>query len=179
LNDLRSIDRPKTIVLVSQGLVFSTEARPSFAELERAAAAARTIIYSLRLDARISDITQKEPDPALGPAPANASPGASGGGRASRALPDSPLPAGPAGDRGAQGMEAGGELYSVANATGGAMFTVIMTADAALARIESELAGYYLLAVESIAADADGKPHSLRIDVSRPRVTVRAARYLP
>jgi VWFA-related protein len=100
LNDLRSIDAPKTIVLVSQGLMFSQEARPSFDALEPAGASARTTIYALRLDARISDITQKDPDPTLGPAPINASPAVRGGGRAARALPDFPLPAGPAGDRG-------------------------------------------------------------------------------
>ena len=181
LNDLRSIDAPKTLVLVSQGLMFSEEARPSFEALERAAASARTTIYALRLDPRISDITQTDPDPALGPAPTNAPPAASGGGggRASRALPDSPLPAGPAGDRGAQGIEAAGELYAVANATGGATFPVVMAADAALARIESELSGYYLLAIESAPADRDCKPHSLNVDVSRRAVTVRAGRYLP
>ena len=76
-------------------------------------------------------------------------------------------------------MDAAGELYAVANATGGAMFTVVMTAATALARIESELSGYYLLAVESAAADGDGRPHSLTVEIGRPGVTVRAARYLP
>jgi VWFA-related protein len=179
LKDLRAIDLPKTMLLVSQGLIFSEEARPSFEALERAAASARTTIYALGLDARISDITQKDPDPALGPAPPNGSPEASGAGRAARALPDSPFPAGPAGDQGAKGLEVAGELLAVAAATGGAMFTVVMTADAALARIESELSGYYLLAIESAIADRDGKPHSLKVDISRRGVTVRAGRYLP
>ena len=89
------------------------------------------------------------------------------------------LPAGPAGDRGPDGVEAGGELEAVAAATGGAMFTIAMNADRALARIESELSGYYLLGVESAAADGDGKPHSLRVEVSRRGVTVRAGRSLP
>ena len=175
LKDLRTSDGPKALLLVSQGLSFSDEARPSFAALERAAAAARTTIYSLQLDERVSDITQKQPDMAFSPPPTT---GAQGGGF-SRELPDLPFPSGPAGDRGAKGVEAAGELYAVANATGGAMFTVVMTADAALARIESELAGSYLLAVESVAADRDATSHSLSVDISRPRVTVRAGRFLP
>lgn len=185
IDDLRSIDAPKTLVLVSQGLLFSAEARPSFAGLERLAAAARTRIYALRLDDRASNILQKTPDAlrepstSLGLEPPAAPPAQEGRGARSRELPDVPLPAGPAGDRGAQGMEAGGELYAVAASTGGAMLTVVMTADAALARIESELAGYYLLAVESAVTDGDGRPHSLRVEVGRPGTIVRAARYLP
>ena len=175
LKDLRTSDGPKALLLVSQGLSFSDEARPSFAALERAAAAARTTIYSLRLDERVSDITQKQPDTALSSPPMT---GAQDGGF-SRQLPDLPFPVGPAGDRGAKGIEAAGELYAVANATGGTMFTVVMAADAALARIESELAGYYLLAVETVATDRDGKSHSLSVDITRPRGTVRAGRFLP
>ena len=75
-------------------------------------------------------------------------------------------------------MDAGRELDAVAAATGGEMFTIAMNADSALTRIESELSGYYLLAIESVAVDRDGKPHALRIEVGRPGVIVRAARYL-
>jgi VWFA-related protein len=187
MNDLRSIDGPKTLVLVSQGLLFNAEARPSFAGLARVAAAARTAIYALRLDDRTSNILQKAPDAlkepstSLGLEPPAGPPTAKreGRGAGSREVPDIPFPAGPAGDRGAEGMEAGGELYAVAATTGGAMFTIVMNADSALARIESELAGYYLLAVESAATDGDGRPHSLKIEIGRPGVTVRAAQYLP
>ena len=187
INDLRSIDAPKTLVLVSQGLLFSAEARPSFAGLERVAAAARTAIYALRLDDRASNILQKAPDArrepstGLGLEPPAAPPTATreGAGARSREVPDNPFPEGPAGDRGPDGVEAGGELYAVATSTGGAMFTVVMSADAALARIESESAGYYLLAVESAVTDGDGRPHSLRVEIGRPGVTARAARYLP
>jgi VWFA-related protein len=172
ISAVREIDAPKTIVLVSQGLVFTDYVRPSIAEFEKAAAAARTTIYALRLDERISDIRQKEPDARSAPTLTDPSP-------ATDLSVPGDLPAGPAGDRGAQGMDAGGELETIAAATGGAMFTVVMGADSALARIGSELTGSYLLAVESAAADGDGKPHSLSIDVTRAQVTVRAARYLP
>ena len=76
-------------------------------------------------------------------------------------------------------MEAAGALEAVAAATGGAMFTVVTNADRALARIESELSGSYLLAIESAAGDRDGRPHALDVDVGRPGVTLRAGRYLP
>ena len=185
MKDLEVFEGPKTMVLVSQGLPFEADARPSFAELERVAASARTTIYALRLDDRVS-ITQREPDSQkdpstsiglLSPDPSNGVP--DGQGRGTSRLPDSPLPVGPVGDRGAEGMEAAGELAAVAAATGGTMFTVSMNADSALARIESESSGYYLLGLESVRSDRDGIPHSLHVDVSRARVTVRAARYLP
>ena len=172
---LQEIDAPKTIVLVSQGLIFSSDAAPLMAALTRTAAAARTTIYALRLDERVQGITQKQPAAAAFP-PADAPPADTG---TARELPDLPFPAGPAGDRGPDGVEAGGELEAVAAAAGGAMFTVAMSANQALARIESELSGYYLLGVESSAADGDGRPHALRVDVNRRGVAVRAGRYLP
>jgi VWFA-related protein len=179
MNDLRSLDAPKTILLVSQELIFNEDARPSFVELERLAAEARTRLYALRLDQRISYIRKKYPDPEPGSASPNASASARRNGGRSQQLPGLELPDGPAGDRGATGLEAAGELYAVANATGGATFNIVMAADAALARIESELEGYYLLGVESIDSDRDHMSHSLTVDTSRRGVSVRAGRYLP
>ena len=97
--DLRTSAGPKTLLLVSQGLSFSDEALSFVRCAQRAAAAARTTIYSLRLDERVSDITQKQPDTAFSPPPTT---GGQGGGF-SRELPDLPFPSGPAGDRGAKG----------------------------------------------------------------------------
>ncbi|HKB13593.1 MAG TPA: tetratricopeptide repeat protein, partial [Vicinamibacterales bacterium] len=45
-------------------------------------------------------------------------------------------------------------------------------------RIESELAGYYLLGVESAAKDKDGRSHTIRVDVSRRGALVRSRRQL-
>ena len=45
-------------------------------------------------------------------------------------------------------------------------------------RIEAELAGYYLLGVESSPVDRDGKTHSVRVEVNRKGVTVRSRRAL-
>ena len=43
-------------------------------------------------------------------------------------------------------------------------------------RLEAELSGYYLVAVESDPRDRDGKPHPIRVDVARRGATVRARR---
>jgi VWFA-related protein len=43
-------------------------------------------------------------------------------------------------------------------------------------RLEAELSGYYLVAVESDPRDRDGKAHPIRIDVRRRGATVRARR---
>ncbi len=45
-------------------------------------------------------------------------------------------------------------------------------------RLEAELSGYYMVAVESDPRDRDGKPHPIRIDVTRRGATVRARRQL-
>ena len=51
-------------------------------------------------------------------------------------------------------------------------------AEAALARIESELAGYYLLGLETNPIDRDGKRHSVKVSVSRSGASVRSRNQL-
>jgi VWFA-related protein len=179
IDGLKSIETAKTIVLISQGFGISLEQRPIILDLERRAAEARTIVYALRLDERIANTTPREPDSRLGPTLAD--PGTSGStarGRAQR-LPVEPLPPGPAGARGPDRATAAEGLYATAAATGGAMFTVVMSADSALARLASEISGYYLLAVESIALDHDGKQqHRINVSVNRRGAVVRSRRQL-
>ncbi|MGH9142165.1 MAG: VWA domain-containing protein, partial [Vicinamibacterales bacterium] len=69
-------------------------------------------------------------------------------------------------------------LEMLAGASRGALFTVTGAADALFGRISSELSGYYLLGVEADARDRDGKPHPIRVDVSRPHVIVRTQRTM-
>jgi VWFA-related protein len=172
---MQQVDAPKTLVLISQGLPFDDLARRSMDDLQRIAATARTSIYAVQLIAdQVTDISQKDPDAALGPPAAQDN---GGGGEAQR-LPDAPLPTGPAGDRGAGGIEAVGELEALAAATGGTMFSVAANADSALARIEAELTGSYLIAVESSARDTDDGSHTVAVDVNRSDLKVRSARYL-
>ena len=78
------------------------------------------------------------------------------------------------GDRQAQGEG----LETLAGATRGALFNVTGSGDAIFDRILSELSGYYLLGVESDGRDKDGKPHPIRVEVSRRGAIVRSRRQL-
>ena len=69
-------------------------------------------------------------------------------------------------------------LEALTAAARGALYIVNGTGSQLFAHIESELSGYYLLGVESDPADRDGKPHAIRIDVSRRGATVRTRRQL-
>jgi VWFA-related protein len=67
-------------------------------------------------------------------------------------------------------------IETLATAARGSLFNISVAADSAFARIESELSGYYLLGIESGAADKDGKAHPVRVQVRRSGVTVRSRR---
>jgi len=56
----------------------------------------------------------------------------------------------------------------------GHVFDVLGAGDSALRQIEQEIAGYYLIGVESEPADRDGKTHPIAVSVTRPRALVRA-----
>jgi VWFA-related protein len=83
-------------------------------------------------------------------------------------------PVSPFADRQAQGEG----LETLASAARGALFTVTGSGEALFDRISSELSGYYLLGVESDGRDKDGKPHPIRIEVSRRGAIVRSRRLL-
>ena len=51
---------------------------------------------------------------------------------------------------------------------------VVGSADAAFQRIARELMGYYMLGFEPEGNDRDGRNHSVKVEVSRPKATVRA-----
>src|SRR5207249_3426790 len=67
---------------------------------------------------------------------------------------------------------------TLAGSARGTLFTVAGTGSGIFNRIEAELAGYYLLGVESDSRDRDGKPHPVRVDVPRRGAIVRARRQL-
>ncbi|MFN7917742.1 MAG: VWA domain-containing protein [Vicinamibacterales bacterium] len=69
-------------------------------------------------------------------------------------------------------------LELLASASRGAMFNVTGSAEGIFQRIASELSGYYLLAVDASQNDRDGKTHSVRVEVTRKGLTVRARRGL-
>ncbi len=78
------------------------------------------------------------------------------------------------GDR--QELAAG--LDVIASASRGALFNVMGNGSAAIARLERELSGYYLVGVESVPTDTDGKAHPINVQVSRRGAVVRARREL-
>ncbi len=69
-------------------------------------------------------------------------------------------------------------LDMLAGASRGTLFTVTGSGEALFSRIESELSGYYQLAVESDPRDRDGKPHPIRVDVPRRGASVRSRRQI-
>jgi hypothetical protein len=89
LLELAAVDVPKTLVLISQGLVLN-HYRYLVDRLEEAAVRSRTIIYGLRLDTRISDITRKTQDTSLGPDLTEPPAGNARGAGRSQGVPDVP-----------------------------------------------------------------------------------------
>jgi VWFA-related protein len=67
-------------------------------------------------------------------------------------------------------------LQALVGAARGMVVTVAGSGASFFERLEAELSGYYLVAVESDPRDRDGKPHPIRIDVPRRGATVRARR---
>jgi hypothetical protein len=65
-------------------------------------------------------------------------------------------------------------LQDVAGVTGGELFRLSGTADAVFTRIRMETSAYYVLAFAPLASEADGKPHTIQIRLDRKGVTVRA-----
>ena len=69
LIELKPIEAPKTIVLISEGFPVPApdSGEPLIQEIERLAAEARTIVYALQLAPRINDIRRTTQDTNLGP----------------------------------------------------------------------------------------------------------------
>lgn len=67
-------------------------------------------------------------------------------------------------------------LEMVAGMTRGTFYRVAANAEAAFQRLEEELSGYYLLAIETAPVDKDGKRHPVSVSVRRRGANVRARR---
>lgn len=137
---LKTIDGPKTVLLITEGMS-DIEGLGALQDLASRAAAARVSLYVLRLDA---------------------------GGFADpeRARPSQG--AGEDADLRRRGVDA------LANLARGAVFNAAGSAEGVYDRIARELTGYYLLGFEPEAADRDGRDHSIRVQVGRRNMTVRA-----
>ncbi len=149
LTNLRTVDAPKTLLLVSQGFLADNQRDDAsrVTELGGLAAAARTSIYAFRLETNPTDVT-----------------------RARGSLNPSLI----AEDR----RERRNGLEALTSAARGALFDIAGTGTSVFERVTAELSGYYLLGVEPDARDRDGKPHPIRIDVGRTGLTVRAHRTM-
>jgi VWFA-related protein len=69
-------------------------------------------------------------------------------------------------------------LATIASMTGGMFFNAAGRAGGIFDRIQSEINYFYQLAIESSPADADGKPHDLKVRVNRAGVDVRAPSHV-
>jgi VWFA-related protein len=70
-------------------------------------------------------------------------------------------------------------LDEFAQASGGALLPVsVGSGEIALGRVLRETSAYYLLGVEPVAADRDGKAHRLRVKVSERGATVRSRQWV-
>jgi len=149
LTNLRAVDAPKTLLLVSQGFLADNQRDDAsrVSEIGGLAAAARTSIYAFRLDSNPTDVT-----------------------RARGSL----NPALIAEDR----RERRNGLEALTSAARGALFDIAGTGAGVFERVTAEISGYYLLGVEPDSRDRDGKPHPIRVDVGRTGLTVRAHRTM-
>jgi VWFA-related protein len=149
LTNLKAVDAPKTLMLVSQGFLPDAQRDDTtrLTELGSLAAAARTSIYAFRLEDNQNEVTR-----ARGPLNPSLS----------------------ADDR----RERRSGLETLTGSARGALFDLIGTGTSVFERVSAELSGYYLLGVETDPQDRDGKPHSIRVDVGRSGVTIRSHRTM-
>ena len=138
LNGLRSVEGPKTLILITEGL--ATERPWDTQDLAAAASAAQVTLFVLLLNTSGADASF------------------------SRSVIASPE------DR---ATETEG-LYNFAGLTRGTVLHVTGSGENAFQRVSRELAGYYLLGLEPDPGDRDGRSHTVKVTVGRPKVTVRA-----
>jgi VWFA-related protein len=67
-------------------------------------------------------------------------------------------------------------VESLIGISGGALFEVVASAEPAFERLGREISAQYVLSLEPVEGDRDGKPHAIDVRVGRPHVEVRARR---
>jgi VWFA-related protein len=141
---LKTIDGPKTMALISEGLILDEQrfAQGLPPEIEHLAAQARATVYVLRLGAEAFEASEPRPFREM--------------------------------DQAAQTVG----LETVAGVTGGEMLTVVGTGAHIFDRVAREIAATYLLAIETLEQDRDGKRHRIKVSVRRGRLQARARREL-
>jgi len=146
INGFASIDGPKTVILVTQGVPALTNANAvEYADIGKAASRSRSQFFI------IEPYTFSGMSGAVHYA----------------------VDAGGNSDHGAQ-SRVGAGIEDLAGATGGELFSPSGTVDAVLERVARESSAYYLLGFEPAASEINGKSHKIGLTVSRPGVTIRA-----
>jgi VWFA-related protein len=146
LESMGRVDGPKTMVLLTEGLVMEIGGGGELVTLSdlswvaSAAAASRVTIYALFLSSDGFDASQAGPTP--------------------NPIVDETL------------LRAG--LDTLTGYAKGTTFKVVGSADPSFERIAVETSGFYLLGVEGETGDRDGKAHKINVTVKRSNVHARA-----
>jgi tetratricopeptide (TPR) repeat protein len=69
-------------------------------------------------------------------------------------------------------------LEALASRSRGALFRVVTNPEYVFERLRNEISAHYMLAVEPVERDRDGRPHQIRVQVGRQNVQVRARRQV-
>ena len=65
-------------------------------------------------------------------------------------------------------------LETLASRSRGSLFRVVTNPEYVFERLKNELSAYYMLGVEPLERDRDGRPHQIRVQIGRKNVEVRA-----
>ncbi len=141
LRSLAALDGPKSVVLISEGLVLEGLGG-EVDEIAATAADVRASLDVMLLDVPAVDVTQAQ------------------------------RPTTPREDRERQvtGLE------MIAGLSRGALHRVFSSSDPAFTRIMHSMAGHYLIAVEALPSDRDGRRHRISVKTSRRGVTLFSRR---
>jgi VWFA-related protein len=143
LQNLRDVEGPKSMIVMSQGLM-----------LESSQGEASTLA-TLAAEARVS---------------INVMMFAQATGNASQARLSETLSQ----DRDLR--EAG--LETLAARSRGSLFRVVTNPEYVFERLRHELSGHYMLGVEPMERDRDGRPHQIRVQIGRQNVQIRSRRQV-
>lgn len=156
LQSLGRLPGRKVLVLVSGGLATSDRigGRPDVKSMIKSAvedaSASNVVVYALQVDSTFLDSISASNKKTFDP------------GARSRAVSR---------DKTAQASG----LEHVAGNAGGAVFRdEVGAGEVGFARVLRETSGYYLLGVETVATDRDGRAHTIRVKVNAKSATVRA-----
>jgi VWFA-related protein len=143
LANLRDVEGPKSMIIMSQGLMLDTSQSDA------------THLAALAAEARVSVNVMM-----FSQATGNASQG-----RLSETMSQ---------DRDMR--EAG--LETLSSRSRGSLFRVLTNPEFVFERLRNELSGYYMLGVEPLDRDRDGRSHQIRVQVARQNVQIRSRRQV-